>query len=688
MIGAAAAYMSGLFFASFFSWGSGILLAAGLLPLFYFITRRYKWKTADYLTVILLFIGAVSVSLLYTNNVYNKIVSYDCTYADFTGRITDIRYHDEGFATYTAKGYINDSPRCTVTYHGEDTDSQIGDTLILKNAFFEVPENSYLFSSKDYYKSKGIYITSMAADSAEFVSADTYRLRRTLLNYRHEIISDFYKRMGVDNGAVLSGIVFGEDSAIDSTSETMMYRIGIGHILAVSGLHVSIMAYVLMLFLDFLHINRRVSFCILNIFLILMIIIVESPVSAIRAAIMLDVVYSARIFLRQSDTLNSLAFAVLVICLFNPYAVYDSGFILSVAGTYGIGVFAPYMTRNMETETVPKRFVKNFVSMLCVMLAVFPFSIIYFSETSLISPISNIIIVPLCTIAMIIGMIYTVTGGVISMLSVAGICIDITQEASDFLGSLSFSHISCNEEIIQVSLLLCMLSVLLIYLIFKNRCLAALSLAASVIVFSVSSAVSKRFRYDRFIVAVLGKGTDATVAVSYRDRTDIFDISGYYNAPDYVSKYLTENNISAVSSLTLTQKIQSQFSAYNALSDLYLIGGFFCAGDTGDMLPADNITQYGESSIKYEATDYIMTYSDGRLDIIYGGISISIMKSTSGEKADSDMNIFYGKTGSANFPDTAGLTVTLDEFDGAEYSGINNFEIVISDDNEISIRRL
>jgi len=688
MIGAAAAYMSGLFFASFFTEGSDFLLAAGLFPLFYFIARKLKWTIADIAMITVIFTSAVTVSHLYTNLVYEKVTAYNGVEADFVGTVTDIRCHDGDKATYTCKGRIENSPECIITYYGDDTFTQIGDRIKLKNCLFEIPENDYLFRSKDYYKARGIYLTSMKAEAVEFEPTDSRKLQRFLLNYKNEVVSDLNARMGPENGAILSGIVFGEKNGIDDTSKTLMYRCGIGHVLAVSGLHVSIMAFVIMSLLDMVHLNRIASFGVLNVFLIFMIIIVDSPVSAIRAAIMLDVIYSARIFRRQSDTLNSLAIAVLLICISHPYSIMDSGFILSAAGTYGIGVFAPYMTENMKSDNALQSFIKSFVKMLCVMLVILPFSVIYFDETSIISPLTNIIIVPLCSFAMIIGMVYALSGGLISMLSVAGLSLDIVKAVTEYLGNLEFAHFSCSSREVYISAICGMLLTAAIYALFRSRRLVAFSVAAAVAVFTLSAALFERIRYDSFVAAVLGKGTNAAVVVTYRGRTDVFDLSGHYKSDEYVQKYISQNGISEIGILTLTDSIQSQYSSYTKELELTQISGIFCAGDSGDMLPGDNITTFGENAVNYDNGSYSLRYESGRLDIFFGQRSISVMPAKREENADSDVNVFYGIISENKLPDISGVTVCLDMLDLAEYRQINNFEIIISEEEEISIRRL
>jgi ComEC/Rec2-related protein len=192
--------------------------------------------------------------------------------------------------------------------------------------------------------------------------------------------------MSGKTGNFLGAMVFGEKRGFDPDMKTELYRSGVGHVMAVSGIHVSVIAVMLMAVLSRLQLGRILPFILMNVLLIIFITMAEWPASAVRALVMIDFIYSARIFRRQSDIFNSLAGAVLAICIADPFAVYSSGFFLSVTATFGIGVFGPYMTRNFTGN----RHVRNFLIMICTSMCIFPLTIKYFGETSLISPITNI----------------------------------------------------------------------------------------------------------------------------------------------------------------------------------------------------------------------------------------------------------------------------------------------------------
>ena len=281
-----------------------------------------------------------------------------------------------GNSLYIIEGKANDSVDIRATFYSETLEAGYGDEIVIGSCDFSKQKSDYLFDTEKYYKSNGIFLTVNQADNIDIVHSEKKTFKRIIGNYRERIISDFHIALGKDSGDLLSGMVFGEKRGMDQNVKTSVYRCGIGHILAVSGLHVSVFILILMTVLKCIGINKYISFVLMEALLIFITAMANYPISAIRAGIMMNFLYAAGLFRRQNDTFNSLAGAVLLICITEPYVIYDTGFILSVAGTFGIGVFAPYMTKNMPIETTPQKIICKIALMLCTMLCVFPLSLL------------------------------------------------------------------------------------------------------------------------------------------------------------------------------------------------------------------------------------------------------------------------------------------------------------------------
>lgn len=602
MVGASAAYMSGLFFASFIKGGSELLLTAVLLPVFFTAAYFIKLKKADIIMLTAFFLAAVCAGASYTRFVYDRITAYSGETGSFTGTLTDVEFYKGEIACYTLKGSINGVQKAKIVYSGESMNVGCGDEISLEGCRFEIPESDYLFDSAAYYKAENIFLEAKEPEAVVFKRDESFNLRRSLLDYREKIINKFIMKLDVREANLLAAIVFGEKGGLDDTDRTLMYRCGIGHIMAVSGLHVSVMAAIIMLILKKLGINKYVAFLIMNVMIIFMIIMVKSPVSALRAFVMLDFLYSAQLFRRQNDTLNSLSAAALMICISNPYAVFSCGFLLSLSGTFGTGVFAPYMTEKMRTENFFQKLAKAFVSMLCVMLAIMPLNIYWFDEASVISPVTNIIAAPFCVAAMIIGMIYVLTGGLVSCLALSGFLLKIVLFITDNLGKLSFSAVSFSSKNSFITALLLSLLIITGYALFRSRKITAFLAAGAVLVMYLSTGVVRVLQADTVKIAVLGRNANAAVVILHNGQACVYDLSGHYRSPQYVRKYLTAEGCDSVKFITLTKKAPSQQSAYQGALELFDMGTFCITDTSADSLLFGKNVMTSENSA-FESSD-------------------------------------------------------------------------------------
>lgn len=684
MIGAAAAYMSGLFFASFFTFGSGLLLTAAIAVVLFIAARKLGITKGDVIMLSAVFTAAFCISSIYTSQRYDKAVSYDGSTGSFSGEIVSVDYYDQEMASYILEGRINGSFKAKAVYFGDAYEASLGDTLSIESCSFTIPESDYLFDSAGYYKSDGVFLSIEKADGVTLTVNGSRKLINLLLDYKNKIKSDFIIMTGERSGGLLAGMVFGDRENITDSVKTSMYRTGIGHIMAVSGLHVSVIAAVIMLILRKLRVGRYAAFALMNLFVAAMIIMAESPVSALRAAIMLDFMYAAELFRRQNDTLNSLSCAVLIICIFNPYVIYSSGFLLSVSGTFGIGVFAPYMTKNISGDTLIASFFKSVLQMLCVSLCVMPLSILFFDEASLISPLTNVLLVPLCIGIMLIGILYTASGGIISLLSIAGVLADFVFLITDKLSRLEIVYFSCGIDRLFYISMICSGFVLLTYMIFRSRRNTAIAIACAVTVFIFSSTLMSSIQKNKFRIAVLGSGTNAVVVVNYSGRAEAVDLSGHYKSADYLRKYLTANGISELSYLALTEDVHSQYSAYYETLGLVETENLLVLGENK---PDESAVLFTSEGFTADNDVYTLSYSEDVLSVEYCGIKVSILPVRKSGDSASDLSVVYG-----NFTKNTEIiadesTIYLDESE-YENTGLNNFEIEIAENGEITLRRL
>lgn len=677
--------MSGLFFVSFFTDTWQLLIPAVAFLLYIAVGKLKGFTLNDFAIVSMSFAVAFAAGESYTHYVYKDILSYDNTAGSFSGTVSDYDVYDNDKARYIIKGRINGFRTAEISFYSNELGAEYGDRINIENCTFEKISGDYLFDSESYYKPDRIFLSAEKADGVTVEKLNSHRIKNFLMDYREKIISDFRVELGDECGGFLSGMVFGEKRFLDGKIKNSLYRTGIGHIMAVSGLHISVMAMFVVYLLKRLRLNKFVSFGLVNIFMAFMVTMANTPVSAVRALIMFDTAYSAGLFRRKNDTFNSLAVAVLIMCVLNPYIIYSQGFLLSVAGTFGIGVFAQYMVKNLSAGTFRKKLIRDFLVMASASVAVMPLSMLYFDEVSLVSPITNIIIVPLCTVCMVMGMLYTVTGGFLPLLEITGGIIKTVLFVSGKISELDFSYISCGNGFPAKLAFICVTAVVMVRISTGNRKYISLATAISLAVTCVGSEIYGNSVCDKFRVAVVGRGDKASVVVSYHNSNYVIDLGGYRN-PRYVSKYISENNINDIEYIILHGSVQSLYPSYTSELDSVNVRKWLVYGNTPPC-GNNNAVLFSDDGYEIKSGSYSITYSGGVLRIIYEDSEMTFLSVKSDIPENRGLTVFYGRITKNTAVQCDGQNIYLDDMENVDYgySGMNNFEVEINTDGRFTI---
>lgn len=663
MIGAAAAYLSGLFFASFFFENAEAMLILMAILLAVAIIGKIKGlKSVDFIIIIVFFFSAVTVNRLYTSQHYNRIISYSGYDVSFSGSVTDYDAYEK-YASYILNGKINGEQRAKVKIFTDNLNADYGDRITIENCVFSEPNSDYLFDSKTYNKARHIYLEASFPKGVTITEGKTGKVRSVIGQFRESMTNALIVSGGIETGGFLSGMIFGEKLYIDSNSKTSLYRSGIGHILAISGLHVSIIAAVFLRLVSRFKLNKYVQFMAVNVLILFLIILTNYTVSAIRAALMFDVAYSARLFGEQNDSFNSLSAAVLIICLTDCYAVYNSGFILSISGTFGLAVFSPFMTKDMKNDTAFDKVKIAFAVSLCTSLAIMPASMYYFDETSLIAPVANVLLIPFCVAAMMFGLVFVITGGMFGfILFPAKLLMSIVLTVSEIAAEIKFFHISRMSSIMPVLFLISGAVIAAVCIFTKDRRFITAIISVVVAMNTVASSVVYFNKSGRMSVAVLGNEGNMAVVISSGGRSIITDISGDTSAERYVGKYLSQNGFDNVDALILSGNSQNKYAVYKdrlryfSPKEVYT---YMCSVE-------DSVQYYG---ITMEGTDYTMNISDGQLSITSNGTKI-LFEDIEGERNNSrELMIYHDES-------------------NRFLQGMNNFEIIFDNDGKYEINRL
>ncbi|MDI3534449.1 MAG: competence protein ComEC [Thermosediminibacterales bacterium] len=212
-----------------------------------------------------------------------------------------------------------------------------------------------------------------------------------------------------ENAAILNGILFGLKSNISEKVYSCFADAGIIHILAVSGLHVWFITAIFYWLFGKLKIRSEyLKVCLILLGIFCYVFITGARPSVIRAGIMAGMTVLGRYSLRQTDMLTSLSLAGLVILVFNPMSLFSIGFQLSFAATFGIIFLFSYI--NSLFRFLPEK-IRGLVSVTtAAQLGVLPLTLYYFNTVSLVSVVTNLLIVPVVGLIVGIGFFSAVLG--------------------------------------------------------------------------------------------------------------------------------------------------------------------------------------------------------------------------------------------------------------------------------------
>lgn len=288
---------------------------------------------------------------------------------------------------------------------------------------------------------------------------------------------------------LLVGMLLGEKSFIPSHLKEIFAEAGIMHILAVSGLHVGIIAMALLALLSMLKLPKKFKLFTLILILITYASITGFRPSVLRATIMFILLIGGKLINRSRNLNISLFFAAFLILLLNPLILYDAGFLLSFIVTFFIINLSPILQRLFSKIVV---WIKNPLAVsTAAWVGIFPLSAYFFSKVSIISIISNIFIIPLTGIAVILGFI-TFFIGLVSI-SLAGLFGNlnylvlnlITLIAKSF-SSLPFAFIYVAQPSIMLIILYYLTVFFIIEIFYKKTLSPKIKKKAILIVLSVT----------------------------------------------------------------------------------------------------------------------------------------------------------------------------------------------------------
>ena len=296
--------------------------------------------------------------------------------------------------------YKDDRSRCL----------RIGDGLRLQSRI--KPNSDWHNGTFDYRRYLEIhgftgttFVSSWKWQKVQISLSGLSRLERTRL-YFLQLRSRLLSRWGGDDdaSAVVAAMTLGDKSALTQDLKETYAITGASHILALSGLHLSIIYSLLTLLLGA---RKFFTFSPFHLFTLsgvwAFVFLVGMPVSVVRAAVMLSVYALLSLGHRDKMSVNTLAFTALVLLMLHPLSLFDVGFQMSFMAVFSILVWMPLLMSVFPPDYLQThRVVRWCWAMVAVSVAaqmgVAPLIAYYFGRFSTYFLLTNFIVVPTATL--------------------------------------------------------------------------------------------------------------------------------------------------------------------------------------------------------------------------------------------------------------------------------------------------
>ena len=398
--------------------------------------------------LLIIFIISLIISFIYTNKDH-KYEGYNNKYVSISGISKDVkkkeRYNEYIIGDFIVRDFKNKN-------------IPIGYRLDIKGSLQEL-DNIKIdeFDYGRYLKSNG-YKGIILLDTYEVNERDY--LYYYSFKFRSYLINEFRNLYKVHSPLIIA-INLGVKDDLDDYTIDLFNKTGTAHIMALSGLNIGIICAIISFIIR--NINRFYKLIILVSILFFYSFMVGFGPSIVRACVFAVLLFSAIFLQRCYDGISSLSTIGIILIVFNPYVIYNASFQLSFLATLSIIYFYNYINKYIKFPLISLTIAANILTL--------PLMYYSFKNISLVSLISNLLIVPSISIIMILSMLSIITFN-ISMFTtdiiiyINKFIIDYVFFVLEYFYNLTYSFIEFRES--SLNLVVIYYIIVFAYMIYKE----------------------------------------------------------------------------------------------------------------------------------------------------------------------------------------------------------------------------
>jgi len=287
-----------------------------------------------------------------------------------------------------------------------------GDEIWLNTAVYTVPKafNPYQFDYSKYLEKQNVYHQIYTNEN----QIKIIQTHKTIDFYIEKLRNNLSRSFDIHHfepktKAIIDALILGQRLELDKETIADYSNAGVIHILAISGLHISIIYFFIVFLLKPLkrvRFGAEIQLLIVLGILWLFALLTGLPASVTRAVTLFSFISIGKYFNQPKAIYNALAISAFLILLIKPNAIFDIGFQLSYAAVLSIVLFQPFYKKFYFTENkIAVYFIDTILVSLAAQIGVLPLSLYYFNQLPLLFLLANLVIIPLSTAVLVGGII-------------------------------------------------------------------------------------------------------------------------------------------------------------------------------------------------------------------------------------------------------------------------------------------
>ncbi len=384
------------------------------------IYNSYHIKKYIYNIVIISFLILSFINCYY--NSISKLEKHIDENIEIVAQIKDENKTDSSYFSYNASvisinGDILSTKENTIIYidkkHNIKENSIIKANVNMSDINFT--KNRLLFNYKSYLRSKKISVVLFAEGNITTLQENYSYFHLISNNFKNYAEMTFYNSLNHKNAEIILSILLGNIDYLDENFYENIKVMGLAHIFAVSGTHIVLLYGFLLAVFKYCGLNRKIRLIITWSMVWFYGFLIGFPISVMRTLVMFTLLFGADIFYRKYSSINAIGLAALILTIYNPYWIFDAGFLLSFSAALSLIVYNKNISGNVQTKNIFLRLVYLY---LFLMLFTLPVLAYFFNYIPIMGIIYNIVLLPIFTVLMIYGFLLLIFYGIVPYLLV------------------------------------------------------------------------------------------------------------------------------------------------------------------------------------------------------------------------------------------------------------------------------